>query len=258
MIKTGMKRKQHIYTKKRYALPVLAAVVVSIYLVFAYNYFYFKQHHSHLPWPNNQHTYVFNDTAPSQKVYAALGDSLTSGFGAANYHDSYTYQVAEWLASTGQGVKLTDYSYPGDRTTDTLQVLDAVIASKPDVVTILIGTNDTHRLIQASDFVANYDQILHRLHTETAAKIYVINIPYLGGPSTTLLPFGYYYDAKIRAHNSNIKTLAQKYNVGYIDLYDQTVTEFKKDGPHYSKDAYHPSAAGYKTWADIVTHDISL
>jgi lysophospholipase L1-like esterase len=257
MIKPSMKQKQYRKLQKRYLVPGVVVVTLGIYLVFAYNYFYFKQHRSHLSWPNNQHTYVFNNTAASTKVYAALGDSLTSGFGAADYHDSYTYQVADWLASTGQGVKLTDYSYPGDRSADTLQVLDAVIASKPDVVSILIGTNDTHRLIQASDFETNYDQILHRLSSETKAKIYVISIPYLGGPSAALPPFSYYYDAKIRAHNSDIKTLAQKYNVSYIDLYDQTVKEFKKDGPHYSKDAYHPSAAGYKTWADVVTHDIS-
>lgn len=250
-----MKHKRIPKLRKRH-LPLIAAIALALYLIFAYNYFFFRMHSSKLDWPDNRHTYYFNGSDGSNKVYAALGDSLTYGFGADNYQDSYTYQLADNMAKDGQGVTLKDFSYPGYKVRDVLETLEPAIAYKPSVVTLFVGVNDTNGLAQTRDFAATYDRILSRLISGTKAKIYVISVPYLGAKSILLPPFNYYFDAQTRARNDTIRKLAEKYQVNYIDLYGQTVDLFKKDGAHYSKDRYHPSTEGYKIWAGIIENDI--
>ncbi len=249
-------KRSHITKLKKPHIFLVAVLALAAYLIFAYNYFYFRLHSIKLDWPNNRHTYRFNEKASSNKTYVALGDSLTFGFGTDNYQDSYTYQVAQYLSQNGQGILLKDFSFPGYKSLDILQTVDAVIAYKPDIVTVFVGVNDTHKLVQSGDFTKNYNQILSRLSSETKARIYVINLPYLGAKSILLTPYNHYFDSKTRERNNTLRQLADKYRASYIDLYTPTVNRFKKDGPWYSKDLYHPSAQGYKIWAEIIENDI--
>lgn len=250
-----MKRLSSFKFKKKY-VPALIVLLLVLYLVFAYNYFYFRLHRVKLNWPDNNHVYIFNHGAKEQKTYLALGDSLTYGFGTSDYKDSWTYRTAEYLSKNGQGITLKDFSYPGYRIADVAEALGPAIATKPDIVTLFIGVNDTHKLVQSPDFAEKYDNILYRLSHETKAKIYVINLPYLGGPSVLLPPYTYYFDAKTKARNNTIEKLAGKYGAVYIDLYAASSGQFKKSGSYYSKDLYHPSAEGYKIWADIIDNAI--
>lgn len=240
-------------TKKH--APYLLGLGLFFYLVLAYNYFYFVQRRAHIPWPDNQHIYNFNGADNSENLYVSIGDSLTYGFGADKYEDGYTYQLARHLAKD-QAMTLKDYSYPGFRTDDVIKQLDLIIADKPKIITVFIGVNDAHQLLETSDFKENYDYILYKLSTETEAKLYVINLPYLGASNIQLPPYNYYYSQKIRGHNKVIKNLAKKYNISYIDLYSETGSKFKDSGQYYSKDSFHPSSAGYGIWARIIENAV--
>lgn len=73
----------------------------------------------------------------------------------------------------------------GNRTCDLLARLDKdVIAHQPDIVTILIGINDTWRRFDMNDptsaeqFRANYEEVLKRIKNETNAKIIMME-PFL-------------------------------------------------------------------------------
>ena len=246
--------------KKIYIILAVVLVVVG-YIFFSYRYFYYRLHAGHLMWPDKQGTYqVVNDTKQNgnnKKLYIALGDSLTSGVGVNDYKQSYPYLIAEELANRGQVVTLINQSYPGYKVIDLVNnKLDPTILSKPDLITILIGVNDAHGGVSADAFNKNYDYTLSRLTKETNAKIYLISIPFLGKNSALLPPYNYYFDMKTRNLNKIVKNLANQYSVSYIDLYSATNNVFKKDGSHYSRDGYHPSAVGYKTWARVMCNDI--
>lgn len=252
-----MKRPKIPKTKKPYIFGAIAIVLVFVlYFFFAYNYFYYRLHHVKINWPDNNHSYSFNEKAKDQKTYVALGDSLTYGFGADNYQDSWTYRTAQYLSVGGQGIKLKDFSYPGYRVDNVSESLGPAIATKPDIVTLFVGVNDVHKLVPTADFKQKYDNILYRLTHETKARIYVINLPYLGGPTVLLPPYNYYFDMSTKRFNTDIKNLAEKYGATYVDLYSATSAQFKKSGPYYAKDLYHPSAEGYKIWADIIDNAI--
>lgn len=234
----------------------IATTVLVLYLVIAYNYFYYVQRRADIAWPNNQHVYNFDNKPDSKNLYVSLGDSLTYGFGADSYQNGYNYQVANSFAEKTPGLSLKDYSYPGSRTDDVIKQLDFVILDNPKIITVFIGVNDAHQLIESSNFKENYGYILYRLTRETNAKIYLINLPSLGANNVQLPPYNIFYDSRTRSHNQTIQELAQEYNLKVIDLYSPTVDLFKKSGPHYSKDLFHPSNAGYKLWADIIKNGI--
>jgi len=238
-------------------IPYAVVLLLVLYLIFAYNYFYYVQRASHIPWPNNQHVYQFGNSGAPNELYISLGDSLTYGFGTADFKDGYTYQVASSLAAGGENITLKDYSYPGFRTDDVIKQLDLVIADKPKIITLFIGVNDTHQLVETSNFQKNYAEILSRLTTETDAKIYAINVPLLGADTIQWFPYNYFFDYRTKQHNQTIKQLTSEYRVDYIDVYSPTAELFRDKGGHYSRDSFHPSAAGYDLLARIIENDIN-
>ncbi|MFA6995380.1 MAG: SGNH/GDSL hydrolase family protein [Patescibacteria group bacterium] len=199
-----------------------------------------------------------NNLVKEPIVYVALGDSLTAGVGLSNYNDSFPYLLARRFGKSDQAVTLKDRATPGTKTEDLLdKLLPLAIKDGPDIVTVLIGINDIHGIISADNFKNNYDRILSRLTKETSAKIYVINLPFIGADTLVLPPYNYLLDARTKEFNKIIKQLANKYSVSYIDLYTPTVALFKTSGAHYSVDLFHPSATGYKIWADIIYDNIN-
>jgi len=241
--------------KKYLKISAVALIIIIAYLYLAHTYIYRRIGSVHLRATDDKHTYVCGNMATSSKrvVYASLGDSLTSGVGTEKYEESYPYLLAQNMAGVNGEVVHKNFSYPGARTVDLIKdLLKPAIAEQPDVITLLIGTNDVHDLVDVDDFRKNYDYILRELTTKTKAKIYVISIPHIGSESLILPPYSYYFDNEINQFNRNIQALAKNYNLKYIDLATPTFDILKKEGSHYSADLFHPSAEGYKTWAKIV------
>lgn len=239
---------------------IILVVAVSTYINRSYAYIYYRISMANLKSVDPIHNYIVanNQTATSSLVYVALGDSLTSGVGANKYSQAYPYLLAQYLAGNDNQVTLKDYSVPGAKTQDLLDgLLPGAIKANPDVVTVLIGVNDIHGKISAQKFAANYEEILSRLSKETKAKIYIINIPFIGANSLIWQPHRYLYQARTNEFNKIIKQLALKYQVNYLDLYTSTYLLLREPGLHYSADLFHPSAEGYKIWADLIYADFN-
>ena len=251
-----------ISLRGHFYLILISLVLISaaIYLNWAYAHIYKGIQGGGLRQVKELVTYNFNFDRNNKFVsepfkYVALGDSLTYGAGTDNYSEAYPYLIAEKLANQdNKKIPLTlyNYSWPGDRSSDLIEkFLPYAVSDQPNFVTVLIGVNDIHGQISASDFEANYDKILVRLSSETKAQIYVISIPYIGSDQLILPPYNFYFDYKTKQFNKIIKKLAAKYNIKYIDLYSSTVDLFKKSGDHYSADSFHPSVSGYALWGPI-------
>lgn len=246
--------------KKKYlGIFLLILLAIMIYLYLAHAHIYRRISQAHLKATDNMHTYVLGDEANGSKnlIYSALGDSLTSGAGADKYEESYPYLLAKSLAENDKVVVHKNFSYPGARTDDLIRdLLAPALASQPDLVTLLIGTNDVHGFVDTDDFEKNYEYIVRELKTKTRAKVYLISIPRIGSNTLILPPYDRYFDSKISEYNEFIKILAKNYELEYIDLDSPTADILKKDGSHYSVDSFHPSASGYALWAKILYDNI--
>lgn len=247
--------------RKKILILVVAFLGLFVaYLLAAHHYIYYVIGQGNLVATDNRHFYtVGQDIASSSLRYVVLGDSLTAGVGTDKFEEAYPFLVADLLASSsGAKILIENFSYPGARTENLINdLLEPAIATRPDIVTVLIGVNDVHGLIGVSEFRRNYDLILQRLVRETEAKIYAISFPRIGSDSLLPFPYGLYFSWKTKTYNAIIKELAEKYKVGFVDLATSTDTLLKKDGPHYTVDKFHPSAIGYQPWAQVIYDGIN-
>src|SRR3989344_3253496 len=246
-------------SKRFYIVAFVALLVAALaYLFFSYIYIYRSIGAADLAFPDTQHFYtVGNPAAGAGKIYVSLGDSLTAGVGVDDYTKSYPYLLAQLLAGKAS-VELKNLSWPGAKTKNVIASLPAALAAKPDVVTLLVGVNDIHdRKMTAAEFEQNYRTILETLTKKTEAKIYVISIPYIGARALFLPPFNYSFNYETTKFNDIIRRLAGEYKLPYIDIATPTRSLFSSDATLYSIDSFHPSAAGYKLWSDILYADIN-
>ena len=245
---------------KRFYIVASAALLVAAlaYLFFSYIYIYRSIGAANLAFPDTQHFYkVGSPSATPEKTYVSLGDSLTAGVGVDTYTSSYPYLLAQSLAGKS-AIELKNFAWPGAKTKDVIASLPAALAQKPDIVTLLVGVNDIHdRKMTAAEFEENYRVILETLTKKTKAKIYIISIPYIGTRALFLPPFNYYFNYETTKFNDIIRRLAGEYKLPYIDIATPTRSLFSSDATLYSIDSFHPSAAGYKLWSDILYADIN-
>jgi len=243
--------------KNKIVIISLGAIIILIgYLFLAHHLIYAKIHDVNLPNPDITHEYAIGQ-GENKLVYTAIGDSLTAGVGVTNYSDSYPYRLAQKMAGSSSKIDLRVQAYPGARTGDIIRdLLTPAINNKPDVVTVLAGVNDIHGFVSKTDFAENYQEILTRLKSETKAKIYAIGIPYIGADALLWPPYNFYFRYQTIEFNKIIKKLALADNIEYVDLYTPSANMFTNPDL-YSADLFHPSAAGYGLWADMIYADFN-
>jgi lysophospholipase L1-like esterase len=86
---------------------------------------------------------------------------------------------------------------------------------------------------------------------KTSAKIYLINLPYLGTDTLIWPPYNLYFDARTKEFNEAIAGVAKEYDLPLVDIY-QTKAAFQSDRSYYAEDQFHPSAKGYEFWANLI------
>jgi lysophospholipase L1-like esterase len=85
--------------------------------------------------------------APERRhlTIVSLGDSITKGVrsGVAN-EQTFSSLIEKQLTDDGQSVRVVNVGIGGERTDQALKRLDRVLAHKPDIVTVMYGTNDSY------------------------------------------------------------------------------------------------------------------
>lgn len=246
--------------RKKLTVLLLILLVLVSYLFYTHHYIYKKIGQGHLPLVDETHNYMIGNNQDNQEkiTYAAIGDSLTAGAGTFRYEDSFPFRLANEISQEGKVVNLQVFAYPGARTANLIEdLLEPAIASQPDVVTLLIGTNDMHGFIGLDEFEKNYRYILDQLTGQTKAKIYLISVPFIGSDKLLIEPWLTYFDRETPRYNQVVEKLSREYNLKYIDIATPTATKFRQSGTHYSVDLFHPSAEGYELWLKIIYDEIN-
>src|SRR4030095_14715775 len=182
-----------------------------------------------------------------------LGDSYTIGesvLPAENFPNQtigllrkggFAFEEPEIVASTGW-------------TTDELQ--DAIdrhsFKNGYDFVTLLIGVNNQYRGRTVDGYKSEFESLLKqaiRFANGKAEHVIVLSIPDWG-----VTPFASDRDAgqiaiEIDNYNSANKVIAEKYQVGYIDITPAT-RESSTDRSLVASDGLHPSAKEYAIWSE--------
>lgn len=161
---------------------------------------------------------------------AFLGDSLTAG---GNWDE-----VFPDLAVRNRGIN-------ADTTVGLLNRLDEVTRGQPAAIFILIGTNDLPWFVYRHDemILGTYQEILEKIkHDSTATRVFVESI----------LPRGRDCAKRIQRLNPKLKTLAEKHECEFIDLYPSFANKKGELRAELNNDHLHLLAAGYVLWADAL------
>ncbi|MEU5216575.1 GDSL-type esterase/lipase family protein [Streptomyces sp. NPDC020807] len=168
---------------------------------------------------------------------ACLGDSLTRAQLSVDYLD-----LLERLRPPGD-VRLTRFGVNGDFAHNLAQRLDAVVAHAPDVITVLIGTNDARASLagypveqvmkrkrlperpSADWFQQCLGAVVERLRTRTDATIALLSLPVLGQQLD---------GAPARAswaYSRMIAEAATTHEVTYLPLHERQTEELRRADP---------------------------
>lgn len=240
------------------SVSCVLCIFLAVYLWYAHASIYWKLGDLPLYAPSDFTNYSIGEKSTTPLRYVAIGDSLTAGVGVGTYTQSYPYFIATALShDQHKDVELIPFAIPGIRSEYVVgYFLQPVIASDPDIITLFIGINDIHGNVSALKFKERYEKILTNLTEKTDAKVYAVNLPYIGTKDLILQPYRFYFNWRTQEFNTIIKELATQYNVTYVDLYSSHAQN-ALDNTYYARDFFHPNALGYTLWAETIYANFS-
>jgi acyl-CoA thioesterase I len=187
--------------------------------------------------------------------YVALGDSYTIGTGVTP-EESWPAIITKRLQK--QKIPLDLIANLGINGWTTQDVIFGELPQfkklKPDVATLLIGTNDWVQNVPESIFRQNLRTILDEMLKVIPNKNHILIVTV---PDFSVTPLGKEYSSGrdiakgLAAFNRIIKQEAKARALKVVDIYPLS-KKFDKDESCIAKDGLHPSAKGYAKWADLI------
>ena len=178
---------------------------------------------------------------PAQTI-VAVGDSITRGAWDTAVVGGWVTRLSDTLrrAYPGTAFVVRNAGVGGDTTAGVLARLARdVLAPRPTLVIVSIGTNDFNRGVPPRTFAAELHLLVGRLRAAPSAPVVVL---------ASMLPFAGLTPARLaaeRAYNDTIRRTAAAMHVGYLDLFDMWLAL----GPSYlhllRHDSVHPNPLGY-------------
>ena len=166
-----------------------------------------------------------SDKEDNKKLVVFAGNSIT--------HGRVGYDWVRSLSLNDTSKIYLNAGMNGDLAWNVNQRIDEIIRCDPDLVFLLIGSNDAMGSLSkdAGQFYKkfknlpllpalgwyekNYDQILQKLLKSTSAKIILITIPWVGEHEDSKII------SIIKEHNKVIKKLSLKYELKVLPFFDE-------------------------------------
>ena len=194
-------------------LTILSLVIFSSFMLYQIN-------------KNPMHPrHHISDKEDNKKLVVFAGNSIT--------HGRIGYDWVRSLSLNDTSKIYLNAGMNGDLAWNVNQRIDEIIKCDPDLVFLLIGSNDAMGSLSkdAGEFYKkfknlpllpsldwyekNYDQILQKLLKSTSAKIILITIPWVGEHEDSKII------SIIKEHNKVIKKLSLKYELKILPFFDE-------------------------------------
>ncbi len=177
-------------------------------------------------------------------VIAALGDSLTQGYGLPA-EDGFVPQLQTWLDENGADVQLINAGVSGDTTAGGLSRVGWTLTPDVDGMIVALGGNDLLRGLDPAVSRANIDGILDAAQ-QAEVEVLLVGMSAPGN-------FGPEYKT---AFDALFPELSQKYETEYLPSFfeglavDGKLPELSQAQEFFQSDRIHPNKQGV---AKIVT-----
>lgn len=170
-----------------------------------------------------------------QVVVAALGDSLTQGYGLPE-QDGFVPQLDLWLQAQGAEVRLINAGVSGDTTAGGAARVDWTLTPDVDAMIVALGGNDLLRGIDPAVSRTNLEAIVQ------AAEASGVDVLLVGMQA----PGNYGAEYKA-AFDAIYPDLAQQYETGYAPSFFTGLTaegDLDAARRYMQPDGIHPNAEG--------------
>jgi len=138
---------------------------------------------------------------------------------------------------------------PGDTTFGVMERLQDVIDGNPAKILVFAGFNDIIRNIPVDVMMDNFSEMIGRIKTaSTSTAIYLQTLTPVNDAFIDLIGKRKY----IIAVNNGLKDLAEKENVGLIDLHSHFLDDSGNLDEQYTFDGLHMNDLGYFKWVGIL------
>jgi lysophospholipase L1-like esterase len=218
------------------ALKIILAlsIMVNIYYTVKYiNYrVWFLDHkhkmsnHTNIAYRNRVELY--NSLPVSNKSIVFIGDSETQGYELTEFFDNALF------INRGMG---------GDKSSNIIKRLDAIIKAQPAKIFLEVGINDIIQKVPLASFTSNMNLIVKNIKT--------------GAPNTRLylqgiFPTNWVSTANINAFNDTLRNIALKNSLTFIDLYTGFNDKGNLNRDFDAGDGLHLNYKGYQKWTAIL------
>ncbi len=168
-------------------------------------------------------------------VVAALGDSLTAGYGLLP-EQGFVPQLQNWLTARGAEVEIRNAGVSGDTTQGGLSRVDWTLTADVDAMIVALGGNDLLRGIDPALTRANLDAIL-RTAQEKGVEVLLVG---LSAPGNYGAEFKRDFDAAF-------PELAEEYGALYADSFFRGLADAPgRQADYLQPDGIHPNAEGVR------------
>ena len=181
-----------------------------------------------------------------------IGDSTAAGVGVATAAESVGGQIAAGLAADGVRVLLSSVAVSGARAADLAGQLDRLPAgAQANLAVLLIGANDATHASVPSKVGHEVGAAVRRLEAANTSVV-VGTCPDMGAPPAIDQPMRAILGAFGRRVAAAEASAVHKAGGVAVDLAALTGPAFRSDHADFASDSFHPSAAGYRLWAQAL------
>ena len=221
----------------RRIIVCLAVFVCILVIAFIGVYKWVEKKAQILP-ANNPIAFQQQRQDPHKKVLVCIGDSITHGTVSVNYVDMLSSRLAK------RDIVVVNAGINSQLAYNVAQRLDAIVACKPDYITILIGTNDANASLSpmiARWYIRKMDlpqsptrewyrdnllKICTELSARTHARIALLSLPPIG---EVLDKPGF---AASDAYSRVIHEAAAEEHLAYLPLHENMTALLRDRKPH--------------------------
>lgn len=187
--------------------------------------------------------------------YVAIGDSQTEGLGDPDGKGGwrgFADRLADVLAHTATDLRYANLAVRGRLAHQVREAqLDAAIALRPDLATVVAGMNDLIRpSFSAATVVACLEDMFASL-TATGARVASLTFPDLSRLSPIMRPLR----NRVLDLNAGIRTAAARHGVVLVETFGYSVTT---DPRLWSSDRIHASPVGHARIAAAFADALAL
>lgn len=192
----------------------------------------------------------FNGRQYTSKSMICNDFEMDSNFGGIVFLGDSITALKNWNASFNLPC-LINAGVPGNTTDDVINRLNASLISNPRKIFLMIGVNDFLRNQEISHVLNNYDIILNYIKTNHPdSKVYVQSVLPTNNDVSRI---GKINPEKISDLNDELRKMANKNGMIFIDLHQSFKDSTGKLQIQYSYDGVHLSSAGYTVWKKIIS-----